>query len=54
DPKDACRQIYGDSVVAHAPVPGSSLVCDTPSGELAQACGAMPWNIGREGEPAAP
>ncbi len=49
DPKEACRQIYGNNVVAHAPVPSSSLVCDSPSGPLAEGCGQMPWNIGREG-----
>ncbi|MEM6989793.1 MAG: hypothetical protein AAF721_04835 [Myxococcota bacterium] len=54
DPKEACRQIYGDGIVAHAPVPADVLECNPQPGPLTAECGAMPWNIGREGGVAAP
>lgn len=48
DPKEACRSIYGNNIVAHAPVPADQLECTTPDDPLANGCGEMPWNIGRE------
>ena len=48
DPKEACRSIYGNNVVAHARVPADQLECQTPDDPLAAGCGEMPWNIGRE------
>lgn len=49
DPKEACRSIYGNNVVAHARVPTELLSCETPDDPIAAGCGEMPWNIGREG-----
>lgn len=48
DPKEACRRVYGNSVVAHAPVPSDVVSCSNPGTSLSQGCGDMPWNIGRE------
>lgn len=57
DPKEACRQIYGNNVIVHARVPTDVISCSNPGTQLAQGCGEMPWNIGREfgdGEPPSP
>jgi len=48
DPKEACRQIYGNNVVVHAQVPTDVISCSNPGSQLSQGCGDMPWNIGRE------
>jgi len=48
DPKEACREIYGNAIVAHAPIPNDVLACDDPGTQLSAECGTSPWNIGRE------
>lgn len=50
DPKDLCRQKYGDNVVVHIPVPAGAIACEAPEGgEHTDSCGARPWVIGDEG-----
>jgi hypothetical protein len=48
DPKEACRQTYGQQVVAYAPVPVEQIRCTESTDAAGAACGSMPWNIGRE------
>jgi hypothetical protein len=47
DPKEACRVVYGDNVVAHVDLPVEAIVCEATD-RFGQACGAMPWNLGDE------
>ena len=50
DPKETCRNQYGADVVVHVPIPGAAIKCKPPGTEATESCGAMPWNIGMEGE----
>ena len=50
DPKETCREVYGNDVVVHVPLPAAAIKCKPPSSEATESCGAMPWNIGFEGE----
>jgi hypothetical protein len=50
NPKETCREKYGMDVVVHVPVPGSAIECTPDGSEANKSCGAMPWNIGFEGE----
>jgi hypothetical protein len=50
DPKNRCREKYGDNVVVHIPVPADAVVCEPPPGGAHTAsCGERPWIIGDEG-----
>lgn len=48
DLKEACRQTYGNRVVAYAPVPSEKLECANEKDAAGAACGTQPWNLGRE------
>jgi hypothetical protein len=50
DAKETCREKYGMDVVVHVPVPGGAIECSPDGSEANASCGAMPWNIGFEGE----
>jgi hypothetical protein len=50
DPKETCREKYGMDVVVHVPIPGGAIQCDPDESDANASCGAMPWNIGFEGE----
>lgn len=47
DPKEACRQKYGEDVVLYVPVPAPALTCDPGSSDnlYADTCGEQPWVI---------
>jgi cysteine-rich repeat protein len=50
DPKQRCRDKYGDNVVVHVPVPAAAIVCAPPAdGVYTDSCGELPWVIGAEG-----
>jgi hypothetical protein len=50
DPKQRCRDKYGDNVVVHVPVPAAAIVCSPPEGgQYTDSCGELPWVIGDEG-----
>jgi hypothetical protein len=51
DPKNLCREKYGDNVVVHIPVPTKAVVCKPPAGGYTNSCGLMPWVIGAEDGP---
>lgn len=53
DPKEACREIYGNNIVVHIDLPTEALTCE-PSADLAEGCGNMPWNLGDENAGPAP
>src|SRR6185503_5569643 len=47
DPKQKCREKYGDNVVVHVPVPAGAIVCTPPAdGQYAATCSSMPWVVG--------
>jgi hypothetical protein len=47
DPKQKCREKYGDNVVVHVPVPKAAIVCTPPAdGQYAATCSDMPWVVG--------
>ena len=51
DPKDRCREKYGDNVVVHIPVPAEAIVCTPdPEGQFTDTCGDNPWVVGDEGQ----
>jgi hypothetical protein len=42
DPKEICRQKYGDNVVVHIPVPSGAVVCNPPEGaQYGETCGDL-------------
>ncbi len=46
DPKEFCRQQYGEDVVVHVPIPETALECDPPKdGQYAESCSDMPWVV---------
>jgi cysteine-rich repeat protein len=50
DPKQRCRDKYGDNVVIHVPVPAAAIVCAPPAdGPYTESCGELPWVLGNEG-----
>lgn len=49
DPKEFCRQQYGEDVVVYVPIPESSLECDPPAnGQYAGTCSDTPWVVSRD------
>ena len=47
DPKQKCREKYGDNVVVHVPVPAGAIVCTPPAdGQYSATCSSMPWVVG--------
>ncbi len=59
DPKEVCRQKYGNNVVVHVPVPEAAIECPEPGsqeGVNGSMCTATPWRVGEtpEDEPAEP
>jgi hypothetical protein len=47
DPKQKCREKYGDNVVVHVPVPAAAIVCSPPEGgQYADSCTELPWVVG--------
>lgn len=51
DPKNRCREKYGNNVVVHIPVPSAAVVCNPPTdGQYAGTCGDMvPFTAPYEG-----
>lgn len=50
DPKQRCRDKFGDNVVVHVAVPADAIVCSPPvGGPYTDSCGAQPWIVGSEG-----
>lgn len=46
DPKEFCRQQYGEDVVVHVPIPGDALECNPPKdGLYSDSCSDMPWVV---------
>lgn len=44
DPKERCREKYGDDVVVHIPVPTAAIVCTPPEeNAYSDTCGTYPW-----------
>jgi hypothetical protein len=51
DPKDRCREKYGDNVVVHIPIPADAVVCTPdPERQFTDTCGDNPWVVGDEGQ----
>ena len=48
DPKETCREKYGNNVVIHVPVPGHLVTCNPPEGGMhAGSCSATPWLVSK-------
>ena len=46
DPKQKCREKYGDNVVVHVPIPAEAISCTPPADSLlTDTCGEQPWVI---------
>jgi hypothetical protein len=48
DPKERCRELFGNQVVVHVPLPAEQIECAPPETEAASSCGSTPWNLGNE------
>lgn len=48
DVKEKCRELYGNQVVVHVPLPADAIECNPGDSEAAASCGEVPWNIGQE------
>lgn len=48
DPKERCRELYGNQVVVHVPLPAEQIECSPPDTEAGRTCGDAPWNLGAE------
>lgn len=49
DPKQRCRDKFGDNVVVHVALPADAIVCSPPAdGPYTDTCGAQPWVVGNE------
>lgn len=45
DPKEFCRQQYGEDVVVHVPIPAAALECAPGEGQYAGSCSETPWVV---------
>ncbi len=45
DPKEFCRQKYGDDVVVHVPIPGEAIQCEPGDHMHAGSCTDQPWVV---------
>ncbi len=46
DPKELCRQKYGEDIILYLPIPKDALQCDPPKeGRYSEHCSEMPWVV---------